>query len=110
MLLRGLPEMSIKDIQFRDVVITSRRGGEVIEASNVSLVNVALDCAVSNPLINIENSHHLSFAKVRALTPPVQFYGVNGERSRDIRVDSASQRVQFGYGAEERAVRMRVGR
>ncbi|OQP61246.1 glycoside hydrolase [Niastella vici] len=105
MLIRGLPEMSIKDIQLSDVVITSRRGVDLIEACNVGFSNVVLQCAVSSPLINIENSHHLSFAKVRSLTPPVQFYGVNGERSRDIFVDSAAlNSVRFGYGAERGSV------
>jgi propanediol dehydratase large subunit len=47
--------------------------------------------------------------KVRALTAPKQFYSVNGERSREIRVDAAaSDAVIFGYGAREGAVR--VGR
>ena len=103
MLIRGLPEMSIKDIQLSDVVIKSRRGAEVIEASGVSFSNVALQCASSSPLINIENSQQLSFVKVRALTAPKQFYSVNGERSRDIRVDSVAS-VIFNYGADQKAV------
>jgi hypothetical protein len=90
-------------------VIKSRRGAEVIEASGVSFSNVALQCASSSPLINIENSQNLTFSKVRALTTPKQFYSVNGERSREIRVDSVDAgSVGFGYGAKEEAVR--VGR
>jgi len=105
MLIRGLPEMSIKEIQFRDVVIKSRRGVDLVEASNVSLANVVLDCVNSSPLVNIENSKDLVFSKVRSVAPPGQFYSVNGERSRGIQVDSvAVNSVQFGYGAEKGAV------
>lgn len=105
MLIRGLPEMSIKDIQLSDVVIKARRGIEVIEASNVGFSNVVLQCASSSPLVNVENSQQLSFVKVQALTAPKQFYSVNGERSKDIRVDAvATGSVIFNYGAEEKAV------
>lgn len=97
--------MSIKDIAISDVVIRSRRGVDLIEASGVSLSNVALNCTETSPLINIENSQGLSFAKVRALNTPVQFYSVNGERAKDIKVDSVAEGgVMFNYGAEKTAV------
>jgi polygalacturonase len=100
MLIRGLPEMSIRDIQFRDVVISSRRGIDLIEAQGLNFSNVVLNCSNSSPLVNIENSRDLSFVKVRSLKLPGQFYSVNGERSRGIQVDSvAVNRVQFGFGA-----------
>jgi polygalacturonase len=105
MLIRGLPEMSIQDIYLRDVVIKSRRGVELVEASGVGFSNVVLECANSSPLINVENSQNLTFSKVLALTAPTQFYGVNGGRSAHIQVDSVSSNsVQFGYGAERGSV------
>ena len=105
MLIRGLPEMSIKDVHLSDVVIKSRRGAEVVEASGVSLRNISLQCSEGSPLINVENSHHLTFSKVQALTAPKQFFSVNGERSAHIQVDSvATSSVIFGYGAEKGAV------
>ncbi|OQP46025.1 glycoside hydrolase [Niastella yeongjuensis] len=105
MIIRGLPEMSIKDISLSDVVIKSRRGADLIEASNVSLSNVALQCTETSPLINIENSQGLSFVKVRSLNTPTQFYSVNGDRSKEIKVDIVAEgSVQFGYGAEKSAV------
>ncbi|MBO9200614.1 MULTISPECIES: glycoside hydrolase family 28 protein [Niastella] len=105
MLIRGLPEMNIKDINLSDITIKSRRGAELIEASNVSLSNVALQCSETSPLINIENSQALSFSKVRSLTTPTQFYSVSGERAREIKVDTVVEgSVQFNYGAEKSAV------
>ncbi|WP_242696449.1 glycoside hydrolase family 28 protein [Longitalea luteola] len=106
MLIRGLPEMSIRDIHLSDVVIKSRRGPDVIEAQDVSLANVALQCEASSPLINIENSRDLSFRKVTALTTPKQFYSINGDRSKGIQVDAEVEKnVIFNYGAEKGAVR-----
>lgn len=105
MIIRGLPEMSIRDIHLNDVTIKSRRGADLIEANNVSLNNVALQCSETSPLINIENSQHLSFSKVRSLTTPQQFYSVNGDRSKEIKVDAANAAgVSFGYGAGKEAV------
>jgi polygalacturonase len=107
MIIRGLPEMSIKDINISDVVIKSRRGADLIEASGVSLSNVTLQCAETSPLINIENSQGLSFVKVRSLSEVQQFYSVNGERARDIKVDSVVENgVIFNYGAEKTAVKV----
>lgn len=106
MLIRGLPEMSIKDIHLTNVVIKSRRGPDVIEAQDVSLTNVALQCVESAPLINVENSRDLSFKKVTALTTPKQFYSINGDRSKGIQVDAEVEKnVIFNYGAEKTAVR-----
>lgn len=106
MLIRGLPEMSIQDIHLKDIVIKSRRGVDIIEASNISLANVSLQCVNAAPLINIENSHDLSFVKVRSLGAVGQFYGVNGERSKGIQVDSVGENgVQFGYGASHDALK-----
>ncbi len=105
MMIRGLPEMSIKDIHLTDVMIKSRRGADLIEASGVSLNNVALQCTETSPLINIENSQGLTFSKVRALNTPTQMYSVNGERSREIKVDAVVEGgVVFNYGAEKGAV------
>jgi hypothetical protein len=71
----------------------------------VSLNNVALQCTETSPLINIENSQHLSFTKVRSLTTPTQFYSVNGDRSKNIKVDAMTDNgVVFGYGAEKSSV------
>jgi polygalacturonase len=107
MIIRGLPEMSIKDISVSDVVIKSRRGVDLIEASGVSLSNVALNCTETSPLINIENSQQLTFAKVRALTTPQQFYSVNGDRAREIKVDEVAEGgVIFNYGAEKTAFKV----
>jgi hypothetical protein len=70
MLIRGLPEMSIKDIYLSNVVIKSRRGVDLLQASDVSLSNMVLQCANSSPLINIENSQAFRlprFARSRCL-------------------------------------------
>jgi hypothetical protein len=44
---------------------------------------------------------------VRSLTTPTQFYSVNGDRSKDIKVDAVAENgVVFGYGATKDAVKV----
>ena len=105
MLIRGLPEMSIKEIYLSDIVIKSRKGADIIEASNISMQSVTLQCEQSEPLINIENSRHLTFEKITTTMAPKIFFSVNGERSANIKVgqtdmSAAKNKVSFNYGAD----------
>jgi len=44
-------------------------------------------------------------APTASVNKATQFYSVNGERAREIRVDTIAEgAVQFGYGAKESAV------
>lgn len=106
MLIRGLPEMSIKDIYLKNVTIKSQIGADIIEASNISLKNVTLDCAKNNPVINIENSHDITLEHVRSKNIPDLFISIKGNRSKEIKlIDSnlldAKTPTEFKYGADK---------
>lgn len=106
MLIRGLPEISIKDIYIENVNIKSQTGADIMEAANVSLKNVTFDCARNNPVINIENSHGITLEHIRSKNIPDLFISVNGNRSKQIRlIDSnlsdAKNPTEFKYGADK---------
>ncbi len=106
MLIRGLPEMSIRDIYLENVSIKSQIGADIIEAANISLKNVMLECAKNSPVINIENSHGITLEHVRSKNVPDLFISVNGNRSKQIKlIDSnlsdAKTPTEFKYGAEK---------
>src|SRR5690606_3402541 len=86
-LIRGLPEMSIKDIFLDGITIKSNRGADIMEAKNISLKNVVLQCAAESPLINVENSSNLFFSQLKAVTAPDVFFSINGERSKENKVE-----------------------
>jgi polygalacturonase len=104
MLIRGLPEMSIKEISLKNIVIKSKRGADIVEASDIDMQGITLQCEQSAPLINIENSKNISFEKIITTKPPEVFFSVNGDRSAKIKVgqtdmSAAKNRVSFNYGA-----------
>jgi polygalacturonase len=106
MLIRGLPEMSIKEIYLDNIIIKARKGADIIEASNISMQHVKLQCEQSSPLINIENSQHVHFDKIVSSTAPELFFSVNGDRSKEIKVAQtdmslAKDKVIFNYGADK---------
>lgn len=106
MLIRGLPEMSIKDIFLENVTIRSQRGADIIEAQNVRLKDVILQCKDTKPLVNIENSRQINFSQVRSLTRPDLFFSINGDRCKqvivtDTNVSEAKSQADYNYGADK---------
>lgn len=106
MLIRGLPEMSIKDIYLENVTIKSQRGADIMEAQNVTLKNVIFDCTDTKPLVNIENSRQITFNQVRSLTPPDLFFSINGDRCKQVivkgsNVAEAKNQADYHYGADQ---------
>ena len=104
MLIRGLPEMSIRDISLKNIFVRSAKGADIIEAKNISLKNVSLQCASSAPLIHIENSGGLSFETITGNQLTEAFFSINGNRSGNIRVQNtnlsiAKSKAIFNYGA-----------
>jgi len=106
MLIRGLPEMSIKDIYLENVIIKAKRGVDIIEAKNINLKNVILECNETKPLFNIENSQQISFHQVQSMLPPELFFSINGARCKQITVSStntveAKHQADYNYGADK---------
>ena len=106
MLIRGLPEMSIKDISLENVSIKSQHGADIAEAQNITMKNVTLDCADTKPLFTIENSHQLAFEKITSVTKPELFFSVNGDRCKEIvikgsNLSEAKSQFDYNYGADK---------
>ncbi|GAB4039055.1 glycoside hydrolase family 28 protein [Spirosoma jeollabukense] len=89
-MIRGLPEMAVKDILIENAVIQSRKGFVCIEADNVRLKNVAIICPVKiqngGPLIQIQNSHNLTLDAIRYADNTDLLMHIAGNRSKDIKL------------------------
>jgi polygalacturonase len=103
-LLRGLPEMSIRDITINGAQITADLGVEIVEANNIRLQNISLTCEKNKNLIHIENSANIAFDYLNLNhTPPILF-SIDGSRSKAITLAhspavKAGMNNQFQYGA-----------
>ncbi len=51
--IRGLPEMPVSDIEFNNIIISSKKGIDIQEAENIRMNNVQLICSDSDPLVDI---------------------------------------------------------
>lgn len=102
--IRGLPEMSIKDIHLNDIVLKTNKGAELIEANNIDLNNIQLNCKITKPLIYVANGSNLTFNNIRFIHAE-QLFSINGEQSSNIKVvhthtSSVKNMVEFNNGAD----------
>ncbi|MEO6521707.1 MAG: glycoside hydrolase family 28 protein [Mucilaginibacter sp.] len=105
-LVRGLPEMSIKNINLSDMVLKADKGIELIEANNINLKNITIESKDTKPLINIENSTNINLDGIKYANAE-QLLSVKGERSGNIQVTktntaNAKNKAEFSAGANEK--------
>ena len=108
--VRGLPEMSIKNIFLEDVVITANKGLDMTEGSNISLKNVKLITREQDPVMNIHNSQNITLSNIRYDSADL-LLNVTGEKSSAIAVSAtdtskAKKGVAVSFGAKEGAVKV----
>ena len=110
-LVRGLPEMSIKDISIENAVLECKRGLVCQEAENIRLKNVTLLSTETMPVMEVQNSHNLALDGIRYANGAELLLRVTGERSKDIRLTNtntklAKKDVQLGDKVAKRSVVM----
>ncbi|SDT16201.1 Pectate lyase superfamily protein [Mucilaginibacter mallensis] len=106
--VRGLPEMNIKNINLQNLVLKTNQGIDIIEGTGISLKNVQLDCKNTSPLINIENSHDISFNNITYSNAQTLFT-VSGKKSAQIKVSNtdvtkAVNKTDFKTGADNNSL------
>ena len=110
-LVRGLPEMSIKDISLENVIIEAKKGLICQEAENIRLKNVTLLSADTRPVLEVQNSRNISLDGIRYASGADLLLRVSGDRSQDIRLTNtntklAKQAVQLGEKVGKKAVQV----
>lgn len=108
--VRGLPEMSVKNVVMENMIIQSNKGLDMTEGSDIVLKNVSLITKDVNPVMNIHNSRNIVLNKISYVNADL-LLNVTGEKSSGIAVTStdvskAKKGVEVNYGAKESAVKM----
>jgi len=93
--VRGLPEMSIKNINLNNLDLKVNTGVEIIEAEDIHLYNISVHTERSNPVIAITNSSNIDFKQVNATPNSNLLFSISGERSKNI---TASNIIAPGIG------------
>lgn len=107
-LVRGLPEMSIKGIHLENMVLKTNKGADIIEGDGITLKNIRIETKDTDPVINIENGRNLTFDKVIYGNARLLFK-ISGRKSEKIRITStdvakAKKLAEFKSGAESSAL------
>ncbi|MDB5208879.1 MAG: glycoside hydrolase family 28 protein [Flavisolibacter sp.] len=110
--VRGLPEMSVKNIVLKDMVLQADEGLDMTEGSGITLKNIQLITKNRNPVMNIHNSRNITLDKIGYSDAEV-LLNVTGEKSGGIALNEtdikkAKKSVEFGYGAKEEAVKLKA--
>jgi polygalacturonase len=108
--IRGLPELSISNITLDNLNIAANEGIDIQEAKNVSLSNVNLTVADSNPLINIQNGNIINFKNINYNAAQLLFR-IAGDRNSAIKTTGldatkAKSKTEFLAGADEKTLQI----
>lgn len=97
--IRGLPEMSVKNILIENAVIVANKGLLCIEAENISLKNVSL-FTKEKTTMQVQNGRNISLDEIRYRNSEV-LLKISGERSQNVKlintdISKAKKEVEFG--------------
>jgi DNA sulfur modification protein DndE len=109
MLVRGLPEMAIKDISLENATLQSDKGLVCIEADNIRLKNVALLPTSTDPVMEVHNSQNITLDGIRYPAQAAVLLRVSGaDKAKDVRLlntdpSKAKQALELGQGVKKKA-------
>ena len=107
--IRGLPEMHVNGIVLENMVLQARKGIDIQEASNITLKNIHIISAETDPVIDIVQSDKLIFDNIRYKNAAELLFRISGERSNSINIKNtdgskAKERIVYELGASEKAI------
>jgi DNA sulfur modification protein DndE len=113
-LVRGLPEMSIKNISIENAVLESDKGLVCQEAENIRLKNVTLLSKETRPVLEIQNSRDIALDGIRYASGAELLLRVSGDRTKNVKVSNtntkaAKKDVELGAKAPKKAVSISKG-
>jgi DNA sulfur modification protein DndE len=108
-LVRGLPEMSIKDISIENTVLECKKGLVCQEAENIRLKNVTLLSTDTKPVLEVQNSKNIALDGIHYRPGAELLMRVTGDRSKDIRLSNtdtkqAKKDVELGQKLGKKTV------
>jgi hypothetical protein len=107
--VRGLPEMHVKDILLENMVLQSKHGMDIQEASGITFRNIKVLSEDTKPVIDIIHSDNLVFDRITYADGAKLLFRVSGDRSKGIAirntdVTKAKDEIDFDAGADKNAV------
>ena len=92
-LVRGLPEMSIKDINLENITLESQKGMLCQEAENIRLKNVTLLSKETRPVMEIQNARDITLDGIRYASGAEVMMRVSGDRTKNVKVSNTNTKA-----------------
>ena len=110
--VRGLPEMNVKNIFLKDIVLQAKTGLDMTEGSNISMADVRFITSNTNPVLNIHNSNAITMSNISYSDKAEVLLNVSGAKSTGIEVTEtntgkAKNKVTYTHGATEGAAMLK---
>lgn len=110
--VRGLPEMNISDLSFRNIQIVSDKGIEITEARNIQLVGVQVHLKETNPVVSIHNSGNILLDEIKYDKGAELLLKLSGAKSNEVKIrntniSDAKTKVVFSESAKARSVKIK---
>lgn len=107
-MVRGLPEMSIKNITIENAVLQSNKGFVCIEGENINLKNVSF-FTKDKTVMQIQNSMNVTMDNIKYAEDKDLLLHITGDRSRGIRLlntdeKKAKNNIEFSGNASAKAL------
>ncbi|UOR06665.1 glycoside hydrolase family 28 protein [Hymenobacter aerilatus] len=108
-LIRGLPEMSIKNILIQNTVLESDKGMVCQEAEGITLKNVALLSKNTKPVMEIQNSQQVVVDNLRYPGNAELLVRLSGDRTKAVKLTNtdtkaAKKDVELGQKVPKKAI------
>ncbi|MEP6676874.1 MAG: glycoside hydrolase family 28 protein [Ferruginibacter sp.] len=102
--IRGLPEMSIKNIYLQDMTLKARVGMDCTEATGISLKNINLITKETKPVLRVDNSRDITLDNIKYNSGADLLINLSGEKTSAVKmlntnVAGAKQKATFTAGA-----------
>jgi polygalacturonase len=108
--VRGLPEMSIANINLSNINIKATKGIDIQEGKAINLTNIKLTIEHGNPLINIQNANNVNLKNISYNSADLLFR-ISGDRNSNIKTTGldlakAQKQAEFLNGAQEKSLQI----
>jgi polygalacturonase len=108
--IRGLPEMHVKNIVLKNMVLQADKGIDCQEASNIVFDNIKLRTKEKTPLLYVLNSDKIVFNKIDYTSADLLLQ-VHGERSKkivvsDTKTAQAVKKSDIDFGADKESIKV----
>ncbi len=107
--IRGLPEMNVKNVVIENCNIEAKKGFYCIEGDGISLKNIKLLTTQDETLVTISNSKNISIDNIKFSEKVKTVLNINGNRTEKIRlVNSNTGKIPypivFGEGVSQKVL------